>query len=86
MSPKAATKVIQKFVQKDQLALLTGSTRSTTQKNHSIFGHALKVFVLPLHLILRNHAELDRMLRHNAIEAWETMQKTGGWKRCSPRW
>ena len=22
------------------------------------------------------------MLRHNAIEAWETIQKTGGWKRC----
>ena len=27
-----------------------------------------------------------RMLRHNAIEAWETMQKSGGWKRCPPRW
>ena len=27
-----------------------------------------------------------RMLRHNAIEAWETMLKTGGWKRCQPRW
>ena len=27
-----------------------------------------------------------RMLRHNAIEAWETMQKTGGWKRCQPQW
>ena len=24
-----------------------------------------------------------RMLRHNAIEAWETMLKTG-WQRCSP--
>ena len=24
-----------------------------------------------------------RMLRHNAIEAWETMQKTG-WRRCPP--
>jgi len=22
-----------------------------------------------------------RMLRHSAIEAWETMQKSGGWKR-----
>ena len=27
-----------------------------------------------------------RMLRHNAIEAWETMQKTGGWKHCQPKW
>ena len=27
-----------------------------------------------------------RMLRHNAIEAWETMQKSGGWKRYPPRW
>ena len=27
-----------------------------------------------------------RMLRHNAIEAWETMQKSGAWKRCQPRW
>ena len=26
---------------------------------------------------------LRRMLRHNAIEAWETMLKTG-WRRCSP--
>ena len=25
-----------------------------------------------------------RMLRHNAIEAWQTMLKTG-WVRCSPR-
>ena len=24
-----------------------------------------------------------RMLRHNAIEAWQTMQKTG-WRRCTP--
>ena len=24
-----------------------------------------------------------RMLRHNAIEAWETMRKTG-WRRCPP--
>ena len=23
-----------------------------------------------------------RLLRHNAISAWETMQKSGGWKRC----
>ncbi|WP_114992739.1 DUF1651 domain-containing protein [Synechococcus sp. UW179A] len=29
---------------------------------------------------------IRRLLRHNAIEAWETMQKSGGWKRCSPRW
>ena len=27
-----------------------------------------------------------RMLRHNAIEACETMQKSGGWKRCPPKW
>jgi hypothetical protein len=25
-------------------------------------------------------------LRHNALSAWETMQKSGGWKRCSPKW
>ncbi|MBA4736094.1 MAG: DUF1651 domain-containing protein [Synechococcus sp.] len=24
-----------------------------------------------------------RMLRHNAIEAWQTMQKTG-WRSCAP--
>ncbi|WP_114994509.1 DUF1651 domain-containing protein [Synechococcus sp. UW179A] len=29
---------------------------------------------------------IRRMLRHNAIEAWETMQKSGGWKRCPPMW
>ena len=30
---------------------------------------------------------MRRMLRHNAIEAWLTMQKTG-WRRCQPpvRW
>ncbi len=28
---------------------------------------------------------LRRMLRHNAIEAWEIMQKSGGWKSCQPR-
>jgi hypothetical protein len=26
-----------------------------------------------------------RMLRLNAIEAWKTMLKTGGWQRCQPR-
>ena len=29
---------------------------------------------------------IRRILRHNAIEAWETMQKAGGWKRCTPKW
>ena len=29
---------------------------------------------------------IRKMLRHNAIEAWETMLATGGWKRCRPRW
>ena len=29
---------------------------------------------------------IRRMLRHNAIEALETRQKSGGWKRCQPRW
>ena len=28
---------------------------------------------------------IRRMLRHNAIEAWETMQKSIGWKRCKPQ-
>ena len=27
-----------------------------------------------------------RMLLDNAIEAWETMQKSGEWKRCPPKW
>ena len=27
-----------------------------------------------------------RMLRHKASEAWGTMQKSGGWKRCPPKW
>ena len=25
------------------------------------------------------------MLRHNAIEAWGAIQKSGGWKRCKPQ-
>ena len=29
---------------------------------------------------------IPRMLRHNAIEAWETMQKSGDWKRCLSKW
>jgi len=26
-----------------------------------------------------------RMLRHNVTEAWETIQKSSGWKRCQPK-
>ena len=29
---------------------------------------------------------IRRLLRHNAISAWETMQKSGGWQRCPPKW
>jgi hypothetical protein len=29
---------------------------------------------------------IRRLLRHNALSAWETMQKSGGWKRCPPKW
>ena len=29
---------------------------------------------------------IRRLLRHNAIAAWETMQKSGGWKQCPPKW
>ena len=25
---------------------------------------------------------MQGMLRHNTIAAWETMQKSGGWKQC----
>ena len=32
-----------------------------------------------------DYTDCKYMLRHNAIEAWETIQKSGGWKQCPPR-
>ena len=49
-------------------------------------AHAQWVVVEPRPLRGGGQPVIRRMLRHNAIEAWEAMQKSGGWKRCQPRW
>ncbi|WP_156486834.1 DUF1651 domain-containing protein [Synechococcus sp. MIT S9504] len=49
-------------------------------------AHAKWVVVETRPLRGKGQPFIRRMLRPNAIEAWETMQKPGGWKRCQPRW
>ena len=56
-------------------------TSSPTQRRStSVGGHRTYSYVPP-----RPPEPMTRrrMLRHNAIEAWQTMQKTG-WRRCPP--
>ena len=48
--------------------------------------HAQWVIVETRPLRGRDQPVIRRMLRHNAIEAWETMLKSGDWKRYQPRW
>ena len=55
-------------------------------KNDRPTAHAQWVEVETRLLRGRGQPVVRRMLRHNAIEAWETMHKTGGWKRCQPKW
>ena len=55
-------------------------------KNDMPTQHAQWVEVETRSLTGGGQPVIRRMLRHNAIEAWETMQKSGGWKRCQPRW
>ena len=49
-------------------------------------AHAQWVVVETWSLSGQGQPVVRPMLRHNAIEAWETMQKSGWWKRCQPRW
>ena len=51
-------------------------------KNDMSTQHAQWVIVETRPLRGGGQPVVRRMLRHNAIEAWETMQKSGGWKRC----
>ena len=55
-------------------------------RNDMLTAHAKWVVVETRPLRGSGQPVVRRMLRHNAIEAWETMQKSGGWKRCPPRW
>ena len=55
-------------------------------KNDIPTQHAQWVKVETRSLTGSGQPVIRRMLRHNAIEAWETMQKSGGWKRCQPTW
>ena len=55
-------------------------------KNDIPTQHAQWVEVETRSLTGSGHPVIRRMLRHNAIEACETMQKSGGWKRCQPTW
>ena len=54
-------------------------------KNDMPTQHAQWVVVETRSLRGGGQPVVRRMLRHNAIEAWETMQKAG-WKQCSPQW
>ena len=61
-----------------------GKVCSFSNANPTAYGQWVVVETRPL----RGSGQpvIRRMLRHNAIEAWEMMQKSGGWKRCQPRW
>ena len=48
-------------------------------------AHAKWVLVETRPLLGNGHPIRRRMLRHNAVQAWEQMLKTG-WVRCVPRW
>ena len=50
-------------------------------KNDMPTQHAQWVEVETPSLTGSGQPVIRRMLRNNAIEAWETMQKSGGWKR-----
>ena len=54
-------------------------------RNDMPTAHAQWVVVETRPLRGGGQSVVRRMLRHNAIEAWETMQKSGGWKRCQPK-
>ena len=43
------------------------------------------LFYSLLILVTKITEVVRRMLRHNATDAWETMQKVG-WQCCSPKW
>ena len=55
-------------------------------KNDMPTQHAQWVEVETRSLTGSGQPVIRRMLRHNAIKAWETMQATGGWERCQPKW
>ena len=55
-------------------------------RNDTPTAHAQWVVVETRSLHGAGQPVVRRMLRHNAIEAWETMQRTGGWTRCQPKW
>ncbi|WP_413324787.1 DUF1651 domain-containing protein [Synechococcus sp. MIT S9503] len=55
-------------------------------RNDMPTAHAQWVEVETRAMSGQGQSVIRRMLRHNAIEAWESMLKTGGWKRCQPRW
>ena len=55
-------------------------------KNDIPTQHAQWVEVETRSLTGSGQPVIRRMLRHNAIEAWQTMQATGGWERCQPKW
>jgi hypothetical protein len=62
-----------------------GQVCSFTNANQT--AHAQWVVVETRPLRGSGQTVIRRMLRHHAIEAWDTMQKScGGWKRCQPWW
>lgn len=61
-----------------------GKVYSFTNTNPTAHARWVAVETRPLRGI--GQPVMRRMRRHNAIEALETMQKTGGWQRCQARW
>ena len=61
-----------------------GKACSFTNANPT--AHAKWVVVESRPLRAGGQPVVRRILRHNVIEAWETILKTGCWKRCLPKW
>jgi hypothetical protein len=60
-----------------------GKVCSFTNANPAAHAHWVVVETRSL----RGHGQpvVRCTLLHNAIEAWETLQKNGGWKQCPPK-
>ncbi|WP_115018444.1 DUF1651 domain-containing protein [Synechococcus sp. UW140] len=54
-------------------------------RNDMPTAHAKWVEVETRSLSAKGRPIIRRMLRHNAIDAWEAMLKAG-WQPCPPRW
>ena len=76
-----STPDIEQLIRADFVALLADAIDTATVHAHWVaVAHRTHSYV-PTHP--PEPMTRRRLLRHNAIEAWETMRKTG-WRRCPP--